>query len=586
MSGEPFVSLPGSERAPLPAAENAGPVNGAQRIEVTLITRRRAALPRELVEGPGTVTREQLAARHGTDPADVDTLRTVLAAHGLEITEADPGARRVKVAGSVAALSETFGAQLSMVRSTHPVSQQPVEHRYREGSLRLPAELNGIVLAVLGLDDRPQARPQFRRAPATTARVAAGADTGTGTAGAGAPGTGGPGAGATPAAAPTSYTPPQVAQFYQFPGNTTGTGHTLAIIELGGGFGSSDLDPYFAGLGIPVPSVTAASVDGAANAPGQDPNGADGEVLLDIEVAGAVAPGAAQVVYFAPNTDQGFVDGVTSAVHASPTPTAISISWGQSEDTWTAQGRTALDQAMADAAALGITVCVAAGDNGSADAQTDGAVHADFPASSPHALACGGTSLRGNASNRGDQLRDGLERRPRAGLDRWRGQRCLPAAVLAVVGRGARPGWCRDRRRGRAGRARRGRLRGPGYRIPGPGGRAADSGGGHERGRPAVGGPGVPAGTGHGTAVRPDPAVAVPGRGRREDRRRVPRYHQRQQRRLRGRARLGCVHRARLTGGDGPAGPAGQPRGVAHGSQRPLARCQLAGWLPIVAGAP
>ncbi len=386
MAGESFVSLPGSERAPLPAAENAGPVDGARRIEITLITRRRAALPRELVEGPERVTRKELAARHGTDPADLDTLRTALAAHGLEITEADPGARRVKVAGSVAALSETFGAQLSLVRSQHPVSRRPVEHRYREGSLRLPAELDGIVLAVLGLDDRPQARPQFRRVPAARP-----ADAGT-------PGTGAPGAGATPAAAPTSYTPPQVAQFYQFPPNTTGAGHTLAIIELGGGFGSSDLDPYFAGLGIPVPSVTAASVDGAANAPGQDPNGADGEVLLDIEVAGAVAPGAAQVVYFAPNTDQGFVDGVTAAVHASPTPTAISISWGQSEDTWTAQGRTALDQAMADAAALGITVTVAAGDNGSADAQTDGAVHADFPASSPHALACGGTSLRGNPS--------------------------------------------------------------------------------------------------------------------------------------------------------------------------------------------
>jgi len=387
MSGETYVPLPGSERAPLPAAENAGPVNGAQRIVITLITRRRAALPQELVEGPETVTRDELAARHGTDPADVDTLRTVLTAHGLEITEADPGARWVKVAGSVAALSETFGAQLTMVRSAHPASQQPVEHRYREGSLRLPTELSGIVLAVLGLDDRPQARPQFRRAAAARA-----ADTGTGA------GAGAPGAGATPAAAPTSYTPPQVAEFYQFPPGTTGAGHTLAIIELGGGFGSSDLDPYFAGLGLPVPSVTAASVDGAANAPGQDPNGADGEVLLDIEVAGAVAPGAAQVVYFAPNTDQGFVDGVTSAVHASPTPTAISISWGQSEDTWTAQGRTALDQALADAAALGITVTVAAGDNGSADAQTDGAQHADFPASSPHALACGGTSLRGNVS--------------------------------------------------------------------------------------------------------------------------------------------------------------------------------------------
>ena len=130
--------------------------------------------------------------------------------------------------------------------------------------------------------------------------------------------------------------------------------------------------------------------------PGQDPNGADGEVELDIEVAGAVAPGATKVVYFAPNTDQGFIDAVTTAVHATPTPTVVSISWGQSEDSWTAQGRTALDQAMADAAALGVTVTVAAGDNGSTDGQNDGANHTDFPASSPHALACGGTSLRAN----------------------------------------------------------------------------------------------------------------------------------------------------------------------------------------------
>jgi kumamolisin len=71
----------------------------------------------------------------------------------------------------------------------------------------------------------------------------------------------------------------------------------------------------------------------------------------------------------------------------------VSISWGQSEDQWTAQARTAMDQAFADAAALGVTVCAASGDNGSTDGQTDGRQHADFPASSPHALACGGTHL-------------------------------------------------------------------------------------------------------------------------------------------------------------------------------------------------
>jgi kumamolisin len=144
--------------------------------------------------------------------------------------------------------------------------------------------------------------------------------------------------------------------------------------------------------------VTAIGVDGADNVPGQDPNGADPEVLLDIEVIGAIAPKAAISVYFAPNTDSGFVDAVTQAAHADPAPAAISISWGQSEDSWTASARTALDQAIVDAVGTGITVTVAAGDNGSSDGATGGAVHVDFPASSPHALACGGTRLEANTS--------------------------------------------------------------------------------------------------------------------------------------------------------------------------------------------
>jgi len=184
------------------------------------------------------------------------------------------------------------------------------------------------VVAVLGLDTRPQARPHFRARDAAPA-----------------------------AAQGSTYPPNQVADIYQFPAGTTGTGQTIAVIELGGGFSTSDLDTYFGGLGIAVPSVTAVGVDGASNAPGSDPNGADVEVALDIEVIGAIAPGAAQVVYFAPNSgDQGFVDAISDAAQASPAPVAISISWGQSEDSWTAQGRSAMDAAMADAAAMGITV--------------------------------------------------------------------------------------------------------------------------------------------------------------------------------------------------------------------------------------
>ena len=360
-----LVQLPGSERAPLPDASPAGELDTSARAELTLILRRRAHLPAEIVEGPTVLSRDELAGQYGADPAHVDLVRQTLTGLGLEVTEVHPATRRVKVAGTLAALSSAFGATLRQVSSPDPRGHGTVTHRYREGPLFVPAALDGVVVAVLGLDTRPQARPHFRVR------------------------------GMAPAAAgqPGTYPPNQVADIYGFPAGTTGAGQAVAVIELGGGFAASDLATYFGGLGIAVPSITAAGVDGGANAPGSDPNGADVEVALDIDVIGAAAPGAAQIVYFAPNTDNGFVDAISAAVTATPAPIAISISWGQSEDSWTAQGRIAMDQAMADAAAMGVTVCVASGDNGSGDAVNDGQAHVDFPASSPYALACGGTKL-------------------------------------------------------------------------------------------------------------------------------------------------------------------------------------------------
>lgn len=117
--------------------------------------------------------------------------------------------------------------------------------------------------------------------------------------------------------------------------------------------------------------------------------------MLDIEVVGSIAPAANIAVYFTPNTDAGFLDAVTTAIHDTTNkPSVISISWGGPESTWTAQAMTAMDDAFQAAATMGITVCVASGDNGSTDGVGDGKDHVDFPASSPYALGCGGTSLR------------------------------------------------------------------------------------------------------------------------------------------------------------------------------------------------
>src|SRR3954453_1431388 len=335
---------PGSTRYAAPGVRATGVPDPTALGDITVVLRRGQPLP-----------------ALGADPADVAAAQQWLEAEGLEVLSVDLPSRRIQARGDVATLERVFGTSLSEVESPDPVTGRPVPHRQRTGELVLPSSLAGVVIAVLGLDDRPQARVRFR-----------------------------------PAAGPTtSFTPLDLGRVYRFPAGTDGSGQTLAILELGGGYRQPDLDAYWAQIGlVDPPAITAVGIDGGANTPEGDPNGADGEVLLDIEVAGALAPGADLVVYFAPNTDRGFLDALSTAVHADPTPAAVSISWGQNEDEWTAQARTAMGEARTDAAVLGVTVCAASGDDGSTDNATDGQAHVDFPASSPHALACGGTTLR------------------------------------------------------------------------------------------------------------------------------------------------------------------------------------------------
>jgi len=129
---------------------------------------------------------------------------------------------------------------------------------------------------------------------------------------------------------------------------------------------------------------------------GTDP--ADGEVMLDIEVAGAVAPKAQIAVYFAPNNgDKGFLDAISAAINDSQRkPSVISISWGGPEVSTDQQGVDAYHELFAAAGALGITVCVASGDHGSADLNAqhwDGEIHVDHPACDDLVLGCGGTQI-------------------------------------------------------------------------------------------------------------------------------------------------------------------------------------------------
>lgn len=281
------------------------------------------------------------------------------AEHHLSVDVVNLAARTVTLAGKLSDLANAFGAQLEMRKIDEKT------FRTRSGHLSMPGELNGIVEAVLGFDERPAARTRHKMLART---------------------------------GQSSYTPNQVAQAYNFPTNK-GANQTVAIIELDGGYKQSDLTTYWKQVGVSNVSVTAVGVDGAANTPNGDPDSADGEVALDVEVVGAVAPAARIAVYFADNTDKGFLDAINAAIHDSTRkPSVISISWGGPESNWTSQSMNAFNAAFHDAALLGISVCAAAGDNGSDDGVGDGENHVDFPASSPWVLACGGTRLQAHGN--------------------------------------------------------------------------------------------------------------------------------------------------------------------------------------------
>jgi kumamolisin len=362
--------LKGSAKALLPSAQVVGKADPAERLEVSVRLRRRdqAGFESQLAAvtaGGQPISHKSYAERFGADPADIAAVEAFAAANGLHPVQKDRARRTVVLSGTVAQFNKAFGVDLKKVEHDEGT------YRGREGEISLPDTLVGKVEAVLGLDDRPVARPHFRRhqPPGNVLWHAASATE------------------------PTSFPPNQVASLYQFPSGA-GAGQTVALIELGGGYRRADLTAYFKSLSIKKPKVTSVSVDHGKNHPTGNADGPDGEVLLDIEVVGAVAPDAHIVVYFAPNTDAGFLDAITTALHDEKhKPSVISISWGGPESSWTQQSLNSYDQAFQAAAALGVTVIAASGDNGSSDGVSGGGNHVDFPASSPHVLGAGGTRI-------------------------------------------------------------------------------------------------------------------------------------------------------------------------------------------------
>jgi kumamolisin len=365
-----YVALEGSERGERPGAKSTGPEDPAQPLTLSVLVRRRPGAPElpDMSAGGRAYDREEFASLFGAADDDLDAVEQFAHDHSFEVVDRSVARRMLVLAGTVGQASAAFGVQLDHYESAEE------SFRGRTGPVYVPAALGDVIEGVFGLDNRRMAQRS------------------------GSP---------SPAAVTTPQSQLDVADIYEFPVmeregalNLTGAGQTIALLEFGGGYLLSDVKLTLDAINVATPTIfTALGTNSPGTKPASGKPGPNGEVTVDITTAAAVAPGATIAMYFAPMTQDGWIQAVTTAIHVTtPRPSVISISWGwrETSSSWTKGAIKAISGAFQEAAALGVTVFVASGDwgsNGDASGAQGAPAIVQYPASDPNVTACGGSTI-------------------------------------------------------------------------------------------------------------------------------------------------------------------------------------------------
>jgi kumamolisin len=403
------VALSGSDRHPLTNARLLGNADPAKVITATVYVRRNpeaAALPPinsyalALPTGRRQFDGKHIPEFHGAAQEDIDAVIQFAGEYELEVAEPSLPKRNLQLRGTIGDFNRAFN--VSLQRWSHPTG----DYRGRSGHIHIPSNLQGIVRGVFGLDNRRLGR-SYRKTSndsvffRSTPRLHA-------------------------------FLPTRLASLYNFPAEVDGTGQCIGILAFNGriadtgesapgGYNLPGLRSYFSDVvKVKVPEIVNVVVHGPGNIPGNDrnPNDTTGEILLDIQTAGSLAPGVKLVIYFTEFTEQGWVDAISTIVNdTTHNPSVVSISYGNAETTrdsgnvdrrgslWTRTAISNINSAFELAAHRNITILCAAGDDGSNDAGSDGYAHVDFPASSPNVTGCGGTRV---AARKGVIIRESV----------------------------------------------------------------------------------------------------------------------------------------------------------------------------------
>ena len=393
-----LVELPGSApkvlRGSVPRDTR---LDAGERISVLVVVRSQAgdeelaeavgALSRQLPQERLLSSREEHERRFGSSARDLAAIQSFAEEHGLLVVAASAARRVVELSGTLGDLSRAFGVSLR----AHQAATRGF--RSHDGPLLVPKELKEVIEDVIGLDDRPLLRPHA----------------------------------ASGGVSSLAYTDPRkIAGFYKFPPEASGKGQCVAILQFGGGYLQSDMETYFRLRGLPVPAMSVVELGGQTNQPADQQTMLEGAVALgsiappagaaapsaspspefwatlectmDPQLVGTFAPGAKLVTYFAPDTAQGkYLAFSTAIFDQGNAPKVINCSWGSCENQTPTSTMRSLDRLLQQAALQGVTICASSGDFGDG-AATCGEKTGHFPATSPHALACGGTSVASDLS--------------------------------------------------------------------------------------------------------------------------------------------------------------------------------------------
>jgi kumamolisin len=358
--------------------------NPHQWLELTVGVRRAKALP-DLSSLDDVVpskrkymNRDDLRDKYGSDPSAIKKIEAFAKAHDLTVTKNDPVAARLGLAGTVENLSTAFGVRLL----DYSQPELGMFHA-RTGPVSVPADLADAVTGVFGFNNHRILRRKKRFLDTKAA--------------------------ASTSASRAWFMPQELGAIYNFP-KADASKQCVGLLEFGGGVEDADVTAYFAKINLPAPTVKVVTLDGASGSAASDPD-STGEVMLDVEVAGALSGGAKIAVYFSTFDEKGLVDCVGAVTSDSENdPSVVSISWGWDENQpmngrvlWSAAAMTHVNESFLALAHLGVTVCVSTGDDGSEAQVKDGHAHVNFPATSPYVLAVGGTTLHARKSALGHQ---------------------------------------------------------------------------------------------------------------------------------------------------------------------------------------